>query len=324
MNPDRPRVSIGLPVYNAQKYLHESVDSILSQTFGDFELIISDNASTDDTEDICRNYAKSDNRIRYYRYDKNQGAPWNFNNVLRHARGRYFRWQCADDMIAPSHLACCVEMLDREPGVVLCYGRTTIIDDKGNALGEYNNGLNLIESKAKDRYKHLYDNLELCNVQYGLMRIDAVKKTSLLGNYIGSDEVFLGELAIYGKFREIPEELFFVRMHSGSSSSISTLSELQKFYDPTRKAGIKLRLWRHLYEKLKTIFRSDIRIIDKVELCGYLFRDAIAARDTMFKELKLAWHAKFCRGPREIVVQENAFNPYLGTKDDRSKDHQAE
>jgi glycosyltransferase involved in cell wall biosynthesis len=89
---DKPRLSIGMPVFNGEKYLKEALDSILAQTYSDFELLISDNASTDRTEQICREYAAKDRRIRYYRNEKNIGAPKNFNRVFELSSGKYFRW----------------------------------------------------------------------------------------------------------------------------------------------------------------------------------------------------------------------------------------
>ena len=94
----KPRVSIGLPVYNGQEFLEETLHSILNQTFNDFELIICDNASTDRTAEICRSFAKRDRRIRYYRNEINLGAAKNFNGVFFLARGEYLKWSDNDDL----------------------------------------------------------------------------------------------------------------------------------------------------------------------------------------------------------------------------------
>ena len=126
-----PRVSIGLPVYNGEKFIREAIDSIFSQTFEDFELIISDNGSTDRTQQICQAYAAQDLRIRYYRNKKNIGAARNYNLVFELASGEYFKWAAHDDLCAPEYLERCVEILDRDPDVVLCYPKTSIIDEHG-------------------------------------------------------------------------------------------------------------------------------------------------------------------------------------------------
>ncbi|MEO1346882.1 MAG: glycosyltransferase family A protein, partial [Pseudomonadota bacterium] len=109
-----PRVTIGVPVYNGDAYLAEALDSILNQTFTDFEVIISDNASTDGTEQICRDYAARDDRVRYIRQEKNLGAAPNFNLLVPIARGEYFKWAASDDLIAPEFLNYCVEALEKE------------------------------------------------------------------------------------------------------------------------------------------------------------------------------------------------------------------
>src|SRR5690348_7532956 len=122
-----PAVSVGLPVYNGALYLSRAVDSLLAQSFGDFEIIISDNASTDDTERICRAYAARDPRIRYVRSDTNRGLLWNFRRVLELARAPYFKWMAHDDECEPDLLRRCVDELDADPGLVLCAPTTVDI-----------------------------------------------------------------------------------------------------------------------------------------------------------------------------------------------------
>ena len=132
-----PRVSIGMPVYNGENFLAEALDSMLAQTFVDFELIISDNASTDRTKAICRDYAARDRRIRYHRVDDNQGATWNFNHTFELARGEYFKWAAHDDLCDPTFVARCVEVLDSDPTVICCHTQTRHIDIHGNILWDY-------------------------------------------------------------------------------------------------------------------------------------------------------------------------------------------
>ncbi len=123
-----PRVSVGLPVYNGENFIKDALDSILAQTFEDFELIISDNASTDGTQQICRQYTSKDQRIRYIRNDGNIGASKNFNQVFELSSGEYFKWIAHDDLCAPEFLERCVEVLDQDPSIVLCFARPKAID----------------------------------------------------------------------------------------------------------------------------------------------------------------------------------------------------
>src|SRR5688572_7662493 len=123
-----PKVSIGLPVYNGENYLSQALDSLLGQTYSDFELIISDNGSTDRTQEICRAYAIKDRRVRYFRSATNRGAAWNFNNVFALSSGKYFKWAAHDDICAPEFLERCLEVLECDPGIVVCFPKTMQMD----------------------------------------------------------------------------------------------------------------------------------------------------------------------------------------------------
>src|SRR5262249_49837857 len=132
-----PRVSIGMPVRNGQRFIRLAIDSLLAQTFSDFELIICDNGSTDQTQSICEEYAVLDPRVRYFRNESNLGPAANYNRCFELSRGEYFRWHAHDDQAAPQYLAKCVELLDRDPGVVVAYPSTLVIDENGRPLEEY-------------------------------------------------------------------------------------------------------------------------------------------------------------------------------------------
>jgi glycosyltransferase involved in cell wall biosynthesis len=131
---DTPTVSVGLPVFNGADYVAEAIASILGQTYGDFELLIQDNASTDRTGAICREFARRDSRVSYIRNPENLGAIPNYNLVFERARGRYFKWAAHDDICAPTFLERCVEVLDADSSVVLCSGQTRLINDDGSPV----------------------------------------------------------------------------------------------------------------------------------------------------------------------------------------------
>ena len=127
-----PKVSIGMPVYNGDRYLGSAVESLLAQTFGDFSIVIVDNASTDGTEAIGREFAKRDRRVRYHRNPENIGGGPNFNRAFDMANDApYFKWAAHDDLHAPDFLAECVAVLDRRSDVVLCHCETEHIDENG-------------------------------------------------------------------------------------------------------------------------------------------------------------------------------------------------
>ena len=133
-NNKLPLVSIGLPVFNGAKHIRYALDSILAQTLDDIEVIISDNASTDGTDEICQNYATLDKRIRYSRNDTNLGAAPNFNKVFSLAQGKYFQWAAHDDIYDTEFLQTCVTALETDSAIVLCFPEEVSIDDSGQFL----------------------------------------------------------------------------------------------------------------------------------------------------------------------------------------------
>ena len=138
--PHRPTVSIGLPVYNGENFLADALESLIGQTYGDFEIIVSDNASTDATEEIVRRYMADDERIRYYRNDHNLGANPNYNRTFALARGEYFRWHAHDDRCDAKYLELCIDLLERDPSVSLVHCKTAYIDRNGDPLIPLRNG----------------------------------------------------------------------------------------------------------------------------------------------------------------------------------------
>jgi glycosyltransferase involved in cell wall biosynthesis len=265
MSDNNPCVSIGLPVYNRERYVAETLDSLLAQTFKDFELIISDNASTDKTGDICREYASKDGRIRYYRNDKNMGLSWNFNRVFALSVGKYFKWAASDDICAPDYLLRCVEILDRNPACVLCFPQTVIIDGFGNEIRRNITCLNLTSPYANERYKQFLETLSywvrcVVPVAFALTRSCVLKETPLVGNYVGSDVPLAAELALRGGFREIPEVLFFERWHPENSilGNDDRPEKIAIWIDPKNKGKIVLPRWRWLLEFLRSIRRVEM------------------------------------------------------------------
>jgi glycosyltransferase involved in cell wall biosynthesis len=279
-----PRVSVGLPVYNGERYLRETLDSLLAQTFEDFELIICDNASTDGSEAISRAYLARYPRVRYVRHESNLGVARNFNSAFHLARGKYFKWAASDDLVAPQLLQRCYEAIEADPDVVLACPRTRFVGADGEQLPGSDGALHLMQPRASDRFRQLSENLGWCNAQYGLMRSDALRRTALFGSFIGSDLCFLAELTLYGKFFEIPDYLLFRRFHDGASSSL-TVEQLVTFYEPTRRAGRTLRRWRHIGENLTAIGRSPLQASEKLRAAALVARKAFWQRTELASEV---------------------------------------
>jgi glycosyltransferase involved in cell wall biosynthesis len=257
----RPAISIGMPVYNAASYLREAIDSILAQTYTDFEIIISDNASTDETEAICRDYEKRDARISYVRQQENVGATGNFNYVFGLARGRYFKWAAYDDICEPEFLEKCVAVLENRPEVVWVHCASSKINEHGDILdsmapeaeGIGNTSEAGLPRKFHDsnsphlRFQGVLLGTNWCVDSYGLIRSDTLRGTKLLPACYGSEKVLMGALSLAGCYYEIPATLFYQRVHSAASSRIENAADQLTFIDTktsSRFASTRLRLLR--------------------------------------------------------------------------------
>ncbi len=285
MTESKPLVSIGIPVYNGERFIRETLDSIVGQTFENTEIIISDNASIDGTEEICREYAGKDRRIRYVRNAINIGSAPNFNQVVMLSSGQYFKLANADDLSAPDLVARCFAVLDHEKDVALCYGRTSLIDESGRELGPYEDRLDLRSPDVRDRFRLVLREIGLVNVLQGVVRSDALRRTGLLGSYLGSDVILVAELALYGQFRELPDRLFFRRMHGAAFSSLKTDESRRAYVDPRRQPRITLYWWRHYLEYMRAIVRAPLAAGVKRGLVYDVVRRGISARRTLLREL---------------------------------------
>jgi glycosyltransferase involved in cell wall biosynthesis len=201
-----------MPVYNGGRFLAGALRSMLSQTYTDLELIISDNASTDETKQICERHAAQDARIRYFRQPRNIGLARNWNFVAQQARGEYFKWASANDECARDMLERCIAALDADPGVVLAQGRTCLVDEDTGRRELYADDLALMQDRALERMLYLCDHLKLNNGQCGVIRLPALRETRLDRPYDGGDLILMAELALRGKFVVLPEVLFYRRM----------------------------------------------------------------------------------------------------------------
>lgn len=267
MTTERPKVSIGLPVYNGEKYLSETIDCFLAQTFTDFELIVCDNASTDQTQQIVQDYAKQDSRIQYFRNSINIGATGNHNRTLELSSGEYFKWAGHDDRYAPEYLERCVEVLDNESSVVLCYPKTVIIDENGQFTKYYEDGFHLRDMKPHERFRRIvrHSNKEMFNPSLGVIRTDILKKAQPYGSFFAADRVLLAELALFGEFYEVPENLFYRRLHSNNSvRSGMTDEQVADWFDPVSKQKRVAPRFRRSLGYFKSIGRAPLTLSERV------------------------------------------------------------
>ena len=257
-------------MFNGEAYLQEAIDSILSQTFTDFELIISDNASDDGTAEICRSYAGKDSRVRYYRSDRNLGGAWNYNRVFALASGQYFKWAAHDDNLEPGFLQCCVDVLDNDPGVALCYPKTRIIDESSQVIGAVESDIHLPYSSAYERCNEFFKRFRHvrnfhCNPIFGLIRSNVLGETALIGPFLRSDQTLLAEIALHGKFIEIPEFLFARRDHGQRAMHMNTSSSGQaEWFSPKNRGKRLYPHWRVFREYLRCVYRVPMPWADKL------------------------------------------------------------
>jgi len=265
-----PRVSIGLPVYNGARYLPAAVDSIRAQTFEDFELIICDNDSTDETEEICRRYAQADSRIRYYRQPKNLGAAPNYNSALARARAPYFRWACHDDLLAPTNLEQCVDVLDSSPNVVLVAPRTVFIDERGATTSEpeWGRRLSLRSEEPSARLAQFLNTYRWggCGTQlFGLMRTEILRHTAQHGDYPSADFLLIAEMALRGQVAEVRKPLFKKRNHAENSvrSNEFQADKIAEWFDSSNKGKGQWLEVRWLTEFGKAIWNAPLTLTER-------------------------------------------------------------
>lgn len=267
----RPLVSLGLPVWNGEKYLGEAIESLLGQTFPDFELIISDNGSTDRTAEICQAAAARDARVRYHRFPENIGAAKNYNHTFALARGRYFKWAAHDDLLKPRYLEACVAEFERHPETVVVYPRTELIDAAGRVTGSDPITLAGPDARPHRRLWAFHRQISLANPVFGLIRTDALRQTRLIDVFIKSDVVLLAELLMLGGFREVPEVLFRRRLHEERSLKANrSNAALRAWFDPARRREgwwipVLVRLsWEHL----RSVCRMPLPFSERLRCLG--------------------------------------------------------
>jgi glycosyltransferase involved in cell wall biosynthesis len=316
MSDMRPKVSIGLPVHNGENYLREALDSILSQTFRNFEVVISDNASKDSTEAICRDYAAKDHRIRYFRNNRNLGAARNFNLAFELSSGEYFKWAAHDDLIDREFLSRCVSVLDEDPSIVACFAMTSTIDKDGNRVGTYDhdNEMSFDSLNPHDRFRELMDMRHWCMAVFGLIRAEALRGTPLIGHYVGSDRCLLAELGLMGRIFRVREYLFSRRHHPDSSVEKMKLPQERLGWFDSDKAGrLCFPNWRYGLEYYRSARKVPLN--PKERLLCYM---AVAGWHTkragwLIRDLKTAARILLRRSTAGLKIEKLLFPDLKGS-----------
>jgi glycosyltransferase involved in cell wall biosynthesis len=251
-----PRVSLALPVYNGEKFIGDAIRSILAQDHVDFELIITDNASTDHTEIICREFASVDQRVKYFRNETNLGAGKNFNKGLSLASGEYFKWCACDDIIGPNFLHPCVSVLDARQDAVLAYAVTQSIDQEGRLIPLVGwNRPGLEQATPALRFREVVETKGTCFELFGVFRRSALERSMLQPMYYGADHGLLAEMSLFGKFVCVPGIAFYNREHPARSINQTNPRERARFQDTTSKARYSLEHIHHFKHLIEIAFR---------------------------------------------------------------------
>lgn len=276
-----PTLSIGLPVFNGEDYLAATLDSILAQSFSDFEVVICDNASTDNTEAICKEFMARDSRLRYHRQSHNLGAAPNYNDAYHRSRGAYFKWAAHDDLLEPTFLERCLDALESDPSCPVAYTMFDRIDATGNRIEAGRSHPDLGAADAGKRAAAAIRAYQRGGASdspiFGVMRRSALDRTRLHGSYTGSDRTLVLELALQGPFHEIPERLFLNREHPGRSIRMADGAEglthvREAWFDTNRGGKIVFPSWRRLGEFVTAVRRSPLALSAKARSLGVVGR----------------------------------------------------
>ena len=282
-----PLVTIGLPVYDSKRYVEQSLNSLLAQTYTDFVLVISDNASKDGTADICKRYAAADSRVKYYRNDVNIGNPRNFNRVADLTTTKYLKWSTADDFWEPTFLERAMEIMERDPSIALCYPRAYLVDATGGNKDEYHDFLHLMQDDPIERYVALLDRIKLAHQHLGVIRMSCLRQTHMLGTHVGSDVNLLAELTLYGKFYELPERLFNRRFHEDSGSwKRNDVAHDMRRYHASNASRATFKAWRTHARYMAGVRTSRLALSAKMRLYRLHLQRMVWDRARLFRELK--------------------------------------
>lgn len=276
-----PPVSLGLPVYNGEAHLRQTLDAILAQTYRNFSLIISDNASTDATRSIAQDYARRDARITYFRNYRNLGAGPNYNLCFHRSSGSYFGWIAHDDILAPTFLERCVAALEERKDAVFCSVKIGEIDDSGKLIAlprGYCNGM--ASSSVVRRFAAAMHNDRRQTSFFSLFRRDVLARTGLHGLYGGSDQVMVADALLNGPAVIIPEVLFYDRNHQGRlTQKFSDRAYVVAWWDSRKSGKRELFHWRCNAAYLRLALGASMSWDEKFQVVGEVVKWSFTKRN---------------------------------------------
>lgn len=261
---DRPLVSVGLPVYNGGEYIRDTLDALIRQDYPNLKIVISDNASSDDTQQICQEYARRFPHVHYSRNDSNVGAARNFNKVFELSSGKYFMWAACHDLWEPTMVSRCVEPMEADPGVVLSFPLAAWIEPDGRQTEIEPSVLDTRTLDPASRFQVYLWGLRNCYVIYGLIRADALRRTPMFMRTVAPDNIILAELSFLGPFALVPERLFYLRRTADYGDWNRVLPKMG--LRPLRRWDHYRLYWQFVYNHLCVVRRNGRGFVTKAFL----------------------------------------------------------
>jgi glycosyltransferase involved in cell wall biosynthesis len=287
---NKPLVSIGVPIYNAERHLQQALDSLLDQTYENFELIISDNASTDRTQEICQAYAKRDKRIQYHRNHTNMGFGWNFNRALELSAGEYFMWAAGDDYRDPRYIQLCLQAFKTSGDIVLVHSRIEAIDRETDKYILTDNGFSTIGLNRVEKFRYIASQNSRANcLIYGIFKSKALRKVMPFKKVLLFDSLLLAELSLHGEFVTVPEILTFERLGRIADTMKRFCADSRNVSNPLFR---RYPLLGSLIYTQKIILRTArLRLIEKIRLAGYFIGEYafLTGLKVDYKLLSILW-----------------------------------
>jgi glycosyltransferase involved in cell wall biosynthesis len=279
-----PLLTVGMPVYNGLPWIEPALDSLLAQTFEDFVLLVCDNASSDDTERLVREYAQRDSRVRYHRNRENVGVYRNYNKAFSFADTRYFKWASANDLCAPEFLEECIALLEAEAQAVLAYPGTIVFRDAVEDGEEYAADPDIRDARPSTRFRRALDEIGLNNALNGVIRTDALARTLLNRVHARSDVALIAELALAGKICKLERHLFHRRMDPSASSSAKDADAAEQFFAAEGRDIHRRPSWDYYRTCFRMALRGPVSPAERLRCAGIVARMCWWNRAELWRE----------------------------------------
>lgn len=313
-----PLVSIGLPVYNGAETIERAVNTLLTQTYTNFEIIISDNGSTDETLKILNKLQRIDSRIKVFKNETNKGSIWNFTKVFQESTGEYFMWASHDDHHEVGFIAACVKAMEDNEEAVLCAPNMQMISQDSEEVIWISEMHSFMDKRSLcGRYRETLRNFPAVSI-YGLYRLSSLAQTHLFPKVIGGDLLLIQELSLLGTFIGVPEVLF---TRHGREKWNSIHQDYMVFFGRSRKPVWYSPFIFVFLSQMQQLLRAKVSTGERFQLIAILIRYQLGqfALKVCLKSLKyllpnrfklsvgkyVYW--KFINGPNIRMVHSEIF-----------------